>query len=151
MKPHARFVSSPYLVHFRATLEKNERWPKEAFVSTCSEAWIRTYMAETEYLLATSLAASTSHLRKLTVGYCFASNSNVGAIAWHGPHLRAGLSHFLAEYTETRRNIVPCCVEVYDLPNERQLIERIIVASGIFLRKACHPTLRGYHRAEMWR
>jgi len=44
-------------------------------------------MADTEYFTATSLTASTSHLRKLTVGYCLERASYVGAMAWQGPHL----------------------------------------------------------------
>lgn len=38
-------------------------------------------MAETRYVDATSFAASTSHFKKLTLGYCFARASNIGAIA----------------------------------------------------------------------
>ena len=39
------------------------------------------YIAATLYADATSLAASTSHLTKFTLGYSFASASNVGAMA----------------------------------------------------------------------
>lgn len=47
----------------------------------------QTHMAATLYFPAISWAASTSHLRKLTVLYCFESASKVGAMAWQGPHL----------------------------------------------------------------
>lgn len=40
-----------------------------------------THIAETLYVDAASLAASTSHLTKFTLGYCFASASNAGAMA----------------------------------------------------------------------
>jgi hypothetical protein len=41
-------------------------------------------IAVTEYFLATSDAASTSHFKKLTLGYCFGYPSNVGENAIHG-------------------------------------------------------------------
>lgn len=46
-----------------------------------------THMAATLYAPETSLAWSTSHLRKFTFVYCRASASYAGAIARHGPHL----------------------------------------------------------------
>jgi hypothetical protein len=49
-----------------------------------------THIAVTRYNDATSLAASTSHLKKFIFGYCLDSASKVGAMAWHGPHLRRG-------------------------------------------------------------
>jgi hypothetical protein len=44
-------------------------------------------MAETRYSSATSFAASTSHLKKLTPLNCRDRLSNVGLIVWQGPHL----------------------------------------------------------------
>lgn len=46
-----------------------------------------TDMAETEYMAATSRAASTSHFKKLTPVYFFDNASKIGAIVWQGPHL----------------------------------------------------------------
>ncbi len=46
-----------------------------------------THIALTRYLPATSFAWSTSHLMKLTFGYCLDKASKVGAIIWQGPHL----------------------------------------------------------------
>ena len=46
------------------------------------------HIADIEYRAATSRAASTSHLRKLTLMYFLESASNAGAIIWQGPHLK---------------------------------------------------------------
>jgi len=47
-------------------------------------------MALMEYAVETAAAASTSHFRKLTLGYWADSFSKKGAIAWHGAHLMRG-------------------------------------------------------------
>lgn len=62
-------------------------------------------------MAATSRAASTSHFRKLTLVYFFDNASKVGAIMWHGPHLKQ-----LNDMTlyETDANS-PCRMEVDDL------------------------------------
>lgn len=51
-------------------------------------------MALMEYAVETAGAASTSHFRKLMLGYCPDSFSKIGAIAWHGPHLCNKLSNY---------------------------------------------------------
>ena len=49
-------------------------------------------MAAMLYCVATSLASSTSHLRKFTCGYWSERFLKVGAIAWQGPHLASRVS-----------------------------------------------------------
>lgn len=94
-----RPIRTPDLINLRAALQENEGRPKgghrcQSVLSLLKWRVPReaAYMAETAYFWETSLAASTSHLRKLTFLYCFERASKVGAMAWQGPHLEHSLS-----------------------------------------------------------
>lgn len=83
---HVRPVSTANRVDLFGALQENECWPESHKLQVRSVAYGQyrdgtTHIAETLYVDATSLAASTSHLTKFTLGYCFASASNVGAMA----------------------------------------------------------------------
>jgi len=84
-----RFVGAFELVYLCAAFEEDEGGPGRNSTSWGVNApiyWV-TYIALTEYDFAISFAWSTSHFRKLTLVYCFESDSKNGAMAWHGPHL----------------------------------------------------------------
>lgn len=88
---HARSVGATNRVDLFGTLQENECWPRNRELQVrlrhTRDTGRKPYIAVTLYADATSFAASTSHLTKFTLGYSFASASNVGAMAWQGPHL----------------------------------------------------------------